>query len=188
MNKLNSKMIAAGLMAVCLSATAVSANAESSDKSAKRDGKQHELRVKGDDRRDGGFKRMGRDERGEKGARGFGPRGMDMGFRQLELTDEQQDKLTAIRDKARKDDWAIRGDMMDVNNKIRDLYRADKFDSKALNKAFAELAELQKKVFLVETSARLNALDLLTDEQRKELREDRPGRKDGKRSDDKRRS
>jgi len=191
MSTFNKKLIASGLMAVCLSAGALSANAESSDKDVKDRGEHHEMR-RDDDR--GEFKLMGRDERGERdhrpgGPEGFGPRGMGLALHMLDLSEEQMDKITDIRDKARKDDWAIRGDMMDVNNTIRDLSRADEFDRKALSKAFAELAELQKKTFLLETNARLNVMAVLTDEQRLQLREppkrqkpmDAKDGKDGKR-------
>ncbi|WP_221801328.1 Spy/CpxP family protein refolding chaperone [Oceanobacter mangrovi] len=105
------------------------------------------------------------------GMMGGQPDMMGFGMRGVDLTDSQQTAMTKLQDQIRKDHWVARGAMMDVQNKLRDLYMADKFDEKAINKAYGEMAEIQQKLFLSTTKARTSMMALLTDEQRTSLKE-----------------
>ena len=130
--------------------------------------------------------RMGRHDRGfrqddglaMKGMPGMGRGGMDMTamgereLRNLDLSAEQQGRITAIQDEARSKNWSLMGESMKVHNRIRDLYAAATFDEKALKQAYTDLAALQQQMFMSGTEARLHVMSVLTDEQRQQLKSD----------------
>ncbi|MFK4753189.1 Spy/CpxP family protein refolding chaperone [Oceanobacter antarcticus] len=170
------KALAGRVLAILLSAASVAAAADD-DRPERGDGMKGHACFDG---RDGGgrYMRQGHNDEMRPGMMTMGPGMMPMGrmgegrelvWRDLDLTDEQRADMTGIRDKMRKDHWAVTGAMMDIHNTIRDLYAAEKFDEKALNKAYGKLAELQQQMFLIGTQAKTKMMALLSSEQRQQL-------------------
>tara|TARA_R110000868_G_scaffold750_5_gene5528 strand:- start:8161 stop:8781 length:621 start_codon:yes stop_codon:yes gene_type:complete len=180
------KALAGSVLAILLGAVSVAATADD-DRPERDDGMKGHACFDGRDR--DGWDRDGRNGGGRHmrhadtdnmrpGMMSMGPGMMPMGrmgeerelvWRDLDLTDGQRADMTGIRDKMRKDHWAVTGAMMDIHNTIRDLYAAEKFDEKALNKAYGKLAELQQQMFLIGTQAKTKMMALLSSEQRQQL-------------------
>ena len=115
------------------------------------------------------------------GGMGMGP-GMGMGmmggmgpYGMLNLSAEQQGKINKIHDEARRKNWATLGKIQDEQAKLRDLYAADKRDSKAILAVVANAQTMQRQMLetMLDAHNRMDAL--LTDEQREQLRQFRSG-------------
>lgn len=113
----------------------------------------------------------------EYGWRGMGPGMMGgygmmgMGdFRELGLNAEQQAKVSQLRKDARNKQWPLMSEMMDEQEKLQDLYDADKPDEAAINKQYKVVEELRRKMVdnSVEANNKMEAV--LTKEQREKLR------------------
>jgi Spy/CpxP family protein refolding chaperone len=92
-------------------------------------------------------------------------------YRALNLSEDQQAKVTQIRKATRTRQWALMDDMMDAQDKLQDLYDADKQDAAAINKQYKVIDDLRRQMVdnSVEANNRINAI--LTKEQREKLRE-----------------
>jgi len=109
---------------------------------------------------------------------GFGP-GYGMGhgmmglgnFRALDLSADQRSRITPIRKEMRKKQWALMGEMMDAQDKLQELYDADKQDSAAINKQYKLIEDLRRQMVdnSVEAHNRINSI--LTQEQREKFRQ-----------------
>jgi Spy/CpxP family protein refolding chaperone len=117
------------------------------------------------------------------GGMGMGPgmgRGMMgggmMGYGMLDLSADQQGKINKIHDEARRKNWATLGKIQDEQAKLRDLYAADKQDSKAILATVAAVQTLERQMLetMLDAHNRMDAL--LTDAQREQLRQFRSGR------------
>ncbi|MDH4286455.1 MAG: Spy/CpxP family protein refolding chaperone [Gallionella sp.] len=100
--------------------------------------------------------------------RGYGMDMMgDWDLRELNLTADQKDKLAKIRKAMRSKMWPLMGEMMDIRDRLHDLYDADKQDATAINKQYEELGKVRKQMVdnAVDAHNRIN--DMLTPEQRK---------------------
>jgi Spy/CpxP family protein refolding chaperone len=168
------KAVAGGMLAILLGTTSIMAIAADDRPDKAKGMKDGQACV---DERSGGFGMHRRDQDGMGMGMGQGMERMDgrykLAFRGLDLTDKQRDDIRDIRDSMQKDRWAVTGKMMDAHNKIRDLREADKFDAKAINKAYEELAELQQEMFMIGVQAKTSMVSLLTTEQRQQLKEER---------------
>ena len=107
-----------------------------------------------------------------------GMRGALMGIYALDLSEQQQKQINEIQDKLRKDNWQIAGKILDARAKLRDAWSADKPDPKAVGAAFEEISKLQREALENRVKALNKLYDLLTDEQRNQLKSSEwgPGR------------
>lgn len=99
------------------------------------------------------------------GMMGYGPLGI------LDLSDEQRAKINKIIDTEQKQQWGIMGQMMEVQNKMRDLYSVDEPDPKKVGAAYAQLAKLRQQMLEMHIQASNQVQQVLTKEQRERLRE-----------------
>lgn len=101
---------------------------------------------------------------------GMGPYGM------LDLSADQRAKINKIHDETRRKNWATYGKVQDEQAKLRDLYLADKRDTKAISAAVASIQALERQVLETRLDAHNRMDALLTDAQREQLRQWRSGR------------
>lgn len=99
------------------------------------------------------------------GMMGAGPIAM------LGLTDEQRAKVNKIFDDERNQHWATMGQMMPLQNQMRDLYAADKRDSAAILKVEDQLQQLNRKMLEVHLKAQDRMEAVLTKEQLDQLKQ-----------------
>lgn len=92
-------------------------------------------------------------------------------FRELNLSEEQKTKITQIRYEMRTKQWAVMGEMMDAQDKLQELYDADKQDSAAINKQYKVIEDLRRQMVdnSVDVHNRINSI--LTKEQREKSRD-----------------
>ena len=88
----------------------------------------------------------------------------------LDLTDEQQAKVNKIQDETRKSNWALMGEMMNQQARLRDLNLAPKRDSAAIDAASKEIGQLQQKMYNASVEAHKRMEAVLTKEQQEKLR------------------
>ncbi|MBF3439865.1 Spy/CpxP family protein refolding chaperone [Burkholderia pseudomallei] len=104
---------------------------------------------------------------------GMGP-GMMMGFggwpSGLDLTSEQRAKINRIQDDTRKAHWALMGDMMDQQAKLRDLYDAPKRDGAAIDETSRAIGSLRQKMIDASVDTRKKMEAVLTSKQLDKLR------------------
>ena len=88
----------------------------------------------------------------------------------LNLTPDQQKKISKVREDMRKSNWDIMGKMREEHYKLRDLYYADKPDSKAINAQYKKVQELQQQMMDSGLASRNKIDELLTKEQKEKLK------------------
>lgn len=111
------------------------------------------------------------------GGYGMGPGMMGHGmmgygdFRELNLSSEQKAQITQLRKAMRSKQWALMDDMMEAQDRLQDLYDADKQDAAAINKQYKVIEDLRRQMVenSVEANNQVNAI--LSKEQREKLRE-----------------
>lgn len=98
----------------------------------------------------------------------MGGRGWD--YPDLNLNADQKAKITDIRKNMRTRQWALMGEMMDAQDKLQDLYDADKQDAAAINKQYKVIEDLRRQMVdnAVDAHNRIDAI--LTKEQREKFR------------------
>jgi len=97
-------------------------------------------------------------------------------YRDLNLSDDQKSKISQIRKEMRDRQWPLMGEMMDAQDKLQDLYDADKQDAAAIDKQYKVVEDLRRQMVdnAVDAHNRINSI--LTKEQREKFREsDRGG-------------
>ncbi|MEX2162989.1 MAG: Spy/CpxP family protein refolding chaperone [Sulfuricaulis sp.] len=121
----------------------------------------------------GGMMGMGQGMMGGHGGMGMmGPGMMGLGpLGSLDLSDEQRTKINKISDTQQQQHWAIMGKMMEGQNKLRDLYAADKPDPKKVGAVYGEIGKLQQQMIESHVQATNQMQDILTKEQRDQLRQ-----------------
>jgi Spy/CpxP family protein refolding chaperone len=111
---------------------------------------------------------------------GFGMMGPWMmgygGFYGLDLSDAQRTKIDKILDSERKQHWSVMGGMMEAQYKLRDLYEADPLDANKIVGAYRDIAKMQEQLIKSQVDAQNQIHNVLTKEQRAQLREWRSGR------------
>ncbi len=109
---------------------------------------------------------------GGYGGYGMGPGMMGLGpLGNLDLSDEQRTKINKIFDTEQKQHWAIMGQMMEEQNKLRDLYSVDEPDPKKVGAAYGQIAKMRQQMLETHVQASNQVQQVLTKEQREQLRE-----------------
>lgn len=119
----------------------------------------------------GGRSGMGR---GFGRGRGFGPEMLlfrERMRRELGLTEEQSKRLHQLGLEARRNSIRRRADLETKRLDLRELLRAEQPDRAAIDRAVRELAELQAAQMKAGIDLRLGAQEVLTPEQRQQLRQ-----------------
>ena len=124
----------------------------------------------------GGGYGMGPGMMGGYGGYGMGPGMMGYGaLNGLDLSDEQRSKIDKIFDAERKQHWGIMGQMLEAQNKLRDLYNADQPDPKKVGAAYGQIAKLRQQMLETHVQASNQVQQVLTKEQREQLQQWRRG-------------
>lgn len=89
----------------------------------------------------------------------------------LDLTPDQQAKINKIQDETRKAHWALMGEMMNQQAKLRDLNLAPKRDNAAIDAAYKEFGTLQQQMYDSAVAAHKRMEAVLTKEQQEKLRD-----------------
>lgn len=101
--------------------------------------------------------------------------GMGMGFGRmghlwmLDLSDEQSDKIDAIRDEVIKKQRGLMQQIWTEQDRLRELYAADKRDPAAIGKVYGKVGELQRQAFMNHLEAEKRMEEVLTKEQKAQL-------------------
>ena len=113
---------------------------------------------------------------------GFGMMGMMgpwmMGYGEiygLDLSDAQRTKIDKILDSERKQHWSVMGGMMEAQYKLRDLYEADPLNANKIVGVYRDIAKMQEQLIKSQVDAQNQIRNVLTKEQRAQLREWRRG-------------
>lgn len=108
---------------------------------------------------------------------GYSPgHGMEHGygaFRGLNLSDDQKSRIAKIRKAARTKHLTLMNEMMDAQDKIQELYDAEKQDSAAINKQYKVIEDLRRQMVDSSVETHNQISDILTKEQRDKLRENK---------------
>lgn len=107
------------------------------------------------------------------GIMGFGP-----GFRELNLTDDQQAQLKQIAESHRDELRAAGEKVGAAREAMRALMEADTIDENAIRAKSQEVAAAEAEIMILNAKVRQQSLQVLTPEQQaklKEMRDKRPG-------------
>lgn len=88
----------------------------------------------------------------------------------VDLTAEQQAKITGIQDETRKKQWEIMGKMMDEMIKLRGLYAAPRSDNQAIDSTYKRMSELRQQAFEAAIEAHKRMEAVLTEKQKEKLK------------------
>ncbi|MGC2458798.1 MAG: Spy/CpxP family protein refolding chaperone [Gallionellaceae bacterium] len=91
----------------------------------------------------------------------------------LNLSKEQQAKITRLSDELRHNNWTTQGLLNDETAKLRDLYEADKRDPAAIGSEYQKVFDLKRQMIetYLETQNRIE--EILTREQLAQMQEAR---------------
>lgn len=100
---------------------------------------------------------------------GNGP-GMMEPWWSLDLTDKQRADIDKIMEERFKNHWSQMSRMFEAQRKLDQLYSAEKWDSKAIDKANDELFKVQREVTEEHVRIRNRIMEQLTPEQREQMK------------------
>jgi len=92
----------------------------------------------------------------------------------LNLSDAQREKVLAIQEEHRTKNWAAMGEMRAEQYKLRSLYGAEKLDADKISEQQKKVDELRRQMLKSRVAAHNQVAEVLTPEQRKELRQRAP--------------
>jgi Spy/CpxP family protein refolding chaperone len=95
----------------------------------------------------------------------------DRALQMLDLSPEQRSKINSIRDDLRHKNWATLGKIQDEQARLRDLFAADKRDTRAISSTYASVQALQRQALDASLDAQNRMEALLTDAQREQLKQ-----------------
>ncbi|HEU0188891.1 MAG TPA: Spy/CpxP family protein refolding chaperone [Gallionella sp.] len=93
----------------------------------------------------------------------------------LDLSDEQRAKINKLSDELKHNNWTTKGLIMDESAKLRDLYAADRRDPSAIGKEYQKIFDLQRQMIEATITSQNRIEDLLTPDQRTQLKNMRHG-------------
>ena len=93
----------------------------------------------------------------------------------LNLSDEQRQKVLAIQEEHRQKNWGAMGEVQAEQYKLRSLYSAEKIDADKVTEQQKKVDELRRQMLKSRVAAHNQVAEVLTPEQRKELRQRAPG-------------
>ncbi|BAU49828.1 hypothetical protein SVA_3280 [Sulfurifustis variabilis] len=96
-------------------------------------------------------------------------------FEALDLSDEQRGQIARIRDAERRKHWNVAGQIMDQQSRLRGLYEADQPDPKQVGQVYADISQLRRQMVETHVAADNEIQQLLTQEQREQLKQWRRG-------------
>lgn len=88
----------------------------------------------------------------------------------LDLSDEQLDKIFAIRRDLVKEIRPLMQQMMEQREKLHELYGAEKRDPSAIGEAYSKLADLKRQMIEARIKTHNRMEEVLSEEQRKQLK------------------
>ena len=97
--------------------------------------------------------------------------GPGAGLAALNLSDEQREKVFAIREEARKKNWATMGEVRSEQFKLRGMYSAERLDPDKIAEQQKKVDELRRQMVKSRADTHNKVMAVLTPEQRKQARE-----------------
>ncbi len=97
----------------------------------------------------------------------------------LDLSDDQRAKLHKIKNDLRKQNWSTMGKMMDEQARLQELFGAERRDPKAIGAVYGRIFDLKRQMIEARIEATNRMQDLLTQEQREQLKQWRRGPRAG---------
>ena len=91
----------------------------------------------------------------------------------LDLSDQQNERVETIREQARDDQWELSRRMREEQWKLMTLFRADSPDPAEIGKQYARMSDLNRQNLDISVDAQRRIEALLTQEQRDVLRDRR---------------
>jgi Spy/CpxP family protein refolding chaperone len=92
-------------------------------------------------------------------------------LRDLDLSKEQREKISDLREKQERDAIRMRADLQTARLDLRRMMRADKADRAAINRQIDQLAELRAQMEKARVSTLLDIRSVLTPEQLERVRQ-----------------
>jgi Spy/CpxP family protein refolding chaperone len=125
----------------------------------------------GDDEREHMMReRMGDDMPMGMGRGGMGRGGMGRGgMAMLDLDDKQRKEMRAIQRALRKNVWALKGQIMNEQDALADLYDADTRNAKAIGNVYSKIFNLKRQIIEATVEAGNKKRAVLNKEQRETL-------------------
>lgn len=87
----------------------------------------------------------------------------------LDLTEAQEASINKIRDETRKAHWALMGEMLDLQARLRDLYAAPKRDTAAIGDTYKAMGKLRQQMYDSSVAAHKRIEAVLTKEQQEKF-------------------
>ena len=100
-----------------------------------------------------------------------GPLGIGPGFRELDLTDDQQAQLKSIADSHRDEFQAAGQKIGTAREGMRALVEADSINESAIRAKSAEIATAEADLLILNAKVRQESMQVLTSEQLQKLNE-----------------
>jgi len=97
----------------------------------------------------------------------------------LDLTAEQHDKIRALHEDAREKSWDTMGKLRTETYKLRNLYRGDQLDAKAIDEQQKKVDDLRRQLLQARIGVHNQIVGILTPEQRAKLHNFAPWRMHG---------
>ena len=87
------------------------------------------------------------------------------GLRDLDLSKEQREKITELREKQERNSIRVRADLQTARLDLRHMVRADKADRMAINRQIDRIAQMRAEMAKARVGTMLDIRGLLTPEQ-----------------------
>lgn len=103
------------------------------------------------------------------GMMGMGRGGMGSGMSMLDIDDKQRKEMRVIQRELRRKIWALKGQMLDEQDKLADLYDADTRNAKAIGNVYGKIFNLKRQIIEATVEAGNKKRAVLSKEQRETL-------------------